>query len=85
MPHERGLLPVLLSEFSIPALADPKGRCRSRPTKSNAAVNRIPPNLLTQRHFNLRPMPAAGMLGSDSGQPGYVPVSYTHLTLPTKA
>ncbi len=51
MPHERGLLPMLPTEFSIPALDDPKGRfCRSRPPV-NATVNRIPPILLTLRHL----------------------------------
>jgi len=59
MPHERGLLPMLPSEFSIPALADPKGRfCRSRPPGERHR-QRIPPNPLTLRHFifDRRPPP----------------------------
>jgi hypothetical protein len=45
MPHERGSMPVLPSEFSNPTLADPKSRfCRS--PAPNAVRHRIPPNLL---------------------------------------
>jgi hypothetical protein len=51
MPHERGSMPVLPSEFSIATLADPKARfCCSPPPK--AFAHRIPPNLLTPGYLN---------------------------------
>jgi hypothetical protein len=51
MPHERGSMPVLPSEFSITTLADPKARfCCSSPPK--AFAHRIPPNLLTPGYLN---------------------------------
>ncbi len=40
MPHERGWMPMLPSEFLIPALADPKGRILPfAPDSVNAIVN----------------------------------------------
>ena len=55
MPHERGPRPVLPSEFSCVALADPKARfCRSL-AKTSPTINRQPGlhqgKLLTTRHL----------------------------------
>jgi hypothetical protein len=42
MPHERGPMPVLPSEFTCPVLADPKiCFCRSLASHSNPVNNRL--------------------------------------------
>ena len=52
MPHERGPSPVPPSEFSCPAIADPKARfCRS-PASHSPFVNGISAIPLTLRHLN---------------------------------
>jgi hypothetical protein len=61
MPHERGPLPVLPSDFSINALADPKARFAARPP-ANPTVNRIR-HPLDPKALEVRAMHAAGVLG----------------------
>jgi hypothetical protein len=52
MPHERGPSPVPPSEFSCPAIADPKARfCRS-PASHSPFVNGSSAISLTLRHLN---------------------------------
>ncbi len=66
MPHERGLLPVPPSEFSCPALDDPKARfCRSarHPFAIRQREPLLHPLTLGTKALILRAAPAARVLG----------------------